>query len=121
MPSRTQSTTGLGGAQAFGYGLPRGFVLGMRVLLADGRHIKAGGTVVKNVAGYDLCKLYTGSMGTLGVLAELTFKVKAAKEAKPNRYTSLACVTKIPLDGDFVTQMVSGGELRIDTPLAARK
>jgi len=52
---------------------------------------------------------------------ELTFKVKAAKEARPNRYTSLACVTKIPLDGNFVTQTVTGGELRIDTPLATRK
>ncbi len=49
--------------------------------------------------------------------AELTFKVKAAKEAKPNRYTSLACVTKIPVDGDFVSQTVTGGELRVDTPL----
>jgi hypothetical protein len=53
--------------------------------------------------------------------AELTFKVKAAKEAKSNRYTSLACVTKIPLDGDFVTQTVGGGELRVDTPLATKK
>src|SRR5712664_524389 len=49
--------TGLGGAQGFGYGLPRSFVIGMRVVLADGRSIKAGGNVVKNVAGYDLCKL----------------------------------------------------------------
>ncbi|MBW8884570.1 MAG: peptidase, partial [Planctomycetia bacterium] len=53
--------------------------------------------------------------------SELTFKVKAAKEAKPNRYTSLACVTKIPLDSDFVSQTVTGGELRIDTPLATKK
>ena len=68
--------TGLGGAQAFGYGLPRSFVIGMRVVLADGQSIKAGGNVVKNVAGYDLCKLFSGSYGTLGLITELTFKLR---------------------------------------------
>jgi len=68
--------TGLGGPQAFGYGLPRAFVIGMRIVLADGRSIKAGGNVVKNVAGYDLCKLFTGSYGTLGLITELTFKLR---------------------------------------------
>src|SRR5712692_1505647 len=68
--------TGLGGAQAFGYGLPRSFVIGMKVLLSDGRAIKAGGSVVKNVAGYDLCKLFTGSYGTLGLITEVTFKLR---------------------------------------------
>ncbi|HEV7905022.1 MAG TPA: FAD-linked oxidase C-terminal domain-containing protein, partial [Pyrinomonadaceae bacterium] len=70
------AATGLGGAHAFAYGAPRAFVLGMRVLLADGRMIKAGGRVVKNVAGYDLCKLFTGSHGTLGLITELTFKLR---------------------------------------------
>jgi FAD/FMN-containing dehydrogenase len=68
--------TGLGGAQAFGYGRPRSFVIGMRLVLADGRSIKAGGNVVKNVAGYDLCKLFCGSYGTLGLITELTFKLR---------------------------------------------
>jgi FAD/FMN-containing dehydrogenase len=68
--------TGLGGAQALGYGLPRSFVIGMRLVLADGRSIKAGGNVVKNVAGYDLCKLFCGSYGTLGLITELTFKLR---------------------------------------------
>jgi FAD/FMN-containing dehydrogenase len=48
----------------------------MRVALADGRLIKLGGRVVKNVAGYDLCKLFTGSYGSLGVITEITFKVR---------------------------------------------
>jgi FAD/FMN-containing dehydrogenase len=48
----------------------------MRVALADGRVVKAGGRVVKNVAGYDLCKLFTGSYGTLGLILELTFKLR---------------------------------------------
>jgi len=68
--------TGMGGAQSFAYGQPRGFVLGLRALLADGRQIKAGGNVVKNVAGYDLCKLFNGSYGTLGLITELTFKLR---------------------------------------------
>ena len=75
--------TGLGGAQQFGYGRPRGSVIGMTVVLADGSIIKAGGRVVKNVAGYDLCKLFTGSYGTLGVITEITFKLRPrpAREA----------------------------------------
>jgi FAD/FMN-containing dehydrogenase len=69
-------STGMSGAQSYGYGMPRGSVIGMRVALADGRVIKAGGRVVKNVAGYDLCKLFTGSYGTLCLILELTFKLR---------------------------------------------
>jgi FAD/FMN-containing dehydrogenase len=68
--------TGLGGVQAYNLGRPRAFVIGMRVILSDGRAIKAGGNVVKNVAGYDLCKLFTGSYGTLGFITELIFKLR---------------------------------------------
>jgi glycolate oxidase subunit GlcD len=68
--------TGLGGAHSASFGTPRSFVIGMRVVLADGRLIKAGGNVVKNVAGYDLCKLFTGSYGTLGLITEITFKLR---------------------------------------------
>lgn len=68
--------TGMGGAHALAYGAPRGSVIGMRVALADGRLIKAGGRVVKNVAGYDLCKLFTGSFGTLCLILEVTFKLR---------------------------------------------
>jgi FAD/FMN-containing dehydrogenase len=68
--------TGLGGPQSFGFGRPRSFVIGMRVALSDGRMIRAGGNVVKNVAGYDLCKLFTGSYGTLGLIVEVTFKLR---------------------------------------------
>ena len=81
-PDRGTSTlggiiaTGLAGPQLLGYGPPRRFVIGMKVVLADGRAIKVGGKVVKNVAGYDLSKLFTGSYGTLGVITELTFKLR---------------------------------------------
>lgn len=70
------AATGMSGAQSLGYGRTRGFVIGMRVALADGRIIKAGGRVVKNVAGYDLCKLFVGSYGTLGLILEVTFKLR---------------------------------------------
>ncbi|HSE16184.1 MAG TPA: FAD-binding protein [Pyrinomonadaceae bacterium] len=75
--------TGIGGPQHFGYGRPRGSVIGMKVVLADGSMIKAGGRVVKNVAGYDLCKLFTGSYGSLGIITELNFKLRPrpAREA----------------------------------------
>ena len=53
--------------------------------------------------------------------AELTFKVSAAKEAKPNRYTSVVCVTKIPVGDDVITHTIGGGELRIDAPLPTKK
>jgi glycolate oxidase subunit GlcD len=68
--------TGIAGPQQFGYGRPRGSVIGMKVVLADGSQIKAGGRVVKNVAGYDLCKLFTGSFGSLGIITELNFKLR---------------------------------------------
>ncbi|MGI8995642.1 MAG: FAD-linked oxidase C-terminal domain-containing protein, partial [Pyrinomonadaceae bacterium] len=76
------AATGLGGAQSFGYGTPRQFVLGMKVVLGDGRIIKAGGGVVKNVAGYDLCKLFVGSYGTLGLITELTVKLRPFPESQ---------------------------------------
>jgi glycolate oxidase subunit GlcD len=68
--------TGVAGAQQFGYGPPRRHVIGMKVVLADGSLVKAGARVVKNVAGYDLCKLFTGSYGTLGIIVEVNFKLR---------------------------------------------
>lgn len=57
------------------YGSPRDVVLGMRIAAANGRIIKTGGQVVKNVAGYDLARLLTGSFGTLGVIVEISLKL----------------------------------------------
>jgi len=70
------------GPRRFGYGTIREHVLGIKVVLADGRVIKAGGKVVKNVAGYDLCKLFAGSHGTVGVIVEATFKVLPRSESE---------------------------------------
>ena len=57
------------------YGGVRDLLIGTAAALVDGTVVRSGGRVVKNVAGYDLNKLFTGSLGTLGVLVECTFKV----------------------------------------------
>src|SRR5205085_10716071 len=62
------------------YGTPRDLLIGLRVVMTRGESIKGGGRVVKNVAGYDVCKLFTGAWGTLGVLTELSFKVRPLPE-----------------------------------------
>ena len=72
----------LSGPRRFGYGTIREHLLGVRVVLADGRIIRNGGKVVKNVAGYDLCKLFVGARGTLGVIVEATFKLRPLPEAE---------------------------------------
>ncbi|MFC4005654.1 FAD-binding oxidoreductase [Nonomuraea purpurea] len=65
----------LPGPRAFRYGTARDLLIGITVVLPDGTIAKSGGKVVKNVAGYDLGKLFTGSYGTLGVIAEATFRL----------------------------------------------
>jgi FAD/FMN-containing dehydrogenase len=57
------------------YGSIRDMLIGIRVALPTGEVIKAGGKVVKNVAGYDLTKLFIGSLGAVGVIVEATFKI----------------------------------------------
>jgi glycolate oxidase FAD binding subunit len=57
------------------FGTARDMTIGLRVVTTEGRITRTGGRVVKNVAGYDLCKLYVGSLGTLGVIVEATFKL----------------------------------------------
>jgi glycolate oxidase FAD binding subunit len=54
----------------------RDWVIGMTVIHVDGRRSKTGGRVVKNVTGYDLAKLYVGSLGSLAVIAEISFKLR---------------------------------------------
>ena len=56
------------GPRRYGYGTLRDYVIGISTVNDEGQEIKAGGRVVKNVAGYDLCKLHVGALGTLGVI-----------------------------------------------------
>lgn len=66
---------GLSGPGRFRYGGIRDFLLGVRFLSGDGKWINSGGKVVKNAAGFDIPKFLVGSLGRLGVMTELTFKV----------------------------------------------
>jgi glycolate oxidase FAD binding subunit len=72
--------TGSAGSLRQRYGGVRDLLLGVSFVRSDGQVAKAGGQVVKNVAGYDLMKLLTGSFGTLGILTQLTFRVYALPE-----------------------------------------
>ena len=63
------------GPRRLRYGTVRDLIIGITVVLADGTVAHAGGKVVKNVAGYDLAKLFCGSLGTLGMVAEVIFRL----------------------------------------------
>ena len=67
--------TGTAGPRRFRYGAPRDLLIGITVVRADGVIARSGGKVVKNVAGYDLGKLFAGSQGTLGLITEATFRL----------------------------------------------
>jgi glycolate oxidase FAD binding subunit len=72
--------TNLNGPRRNYYGGVRDLVIGMKIALASGEQIKAGGKVVKNVAGYDMCKLFVGSLGTLGIITEVTLRMAPIPE-----------------------------------------
>ena len=67
--------TAVSGPLKWQYGSPRDLVIGMKVVQADGRVTKSGGQVVKNVSGYDMARLHIGGLGTLGIIAEVSFKL----------------------------------------------
>ncbi|HEX5605461.1 MAG TPA: FAD-binding oxidoreductase, partial [Candidatus Binatia bacterium] len=70
----------LNGPRRSYYGSVRDLVIGIKVVLIGGEKIKAGGKVVKNVAGYDMCKLFVGSLGTLGVISAATLRLAPLPE-----------------------------------------
>ncbi|MCI0380686.1 MAG: FAD-binding oxidoreductase [Gemmataceae bacterium] len=68
------------GARRLGYGTLRDYVIGLSAINDEGQEFKSGGRVVKNVAGYDICKLMVGSLGTLGVITQVTLKLRPLPE-----------------------------------------
>ncbi|WP_425619372.1 FAD-binding oxidoreductase [Anatilimnocola sp. NA78] len=79
--------TNWNGPRRYGQGPLRDFVIGIEAVDGNGLLFHGGGRVVKNVAGYDFCKLLTGSLGTLGIITQVTLKVRPI----PERSAWLAC------------------------------
>lgn len=73
--------TNTSGPRRAGHGAFRDYVIGISAVDASGRLFKGGGRVVKNVAGYDLCKLLVGSLGTLGIITQVTLKLRPLPES----------------------------------------
>ena len=98
--------TGYVGPLGLAYGMPRDWLIGIKVANANGTVTKAGGRVVKNVTGYDLNKLYTGSLGTLGVIVETSFKLSP----KPSvSRTILAVFDSLTDAGRAASALLKGG------------
>lgn len=98
--------TNASGPKRFRYGTARDLVIGLRVIQADGEIARSGGRVVKNVAGYDLNKLYIGSLGTLGVIVEANFKLHPLP---PSEHTLL--LTFVTLQDSMQTVIAITGSL----------
>ncbi len=87
--------TASAGPIAAAFGSPRDAVLGIEVVTGTGAVVHGGGRVVKNVAGFDLCRLFTGSWGTLGVVTEVTVRLRALPEG--DQTVALALETEASL------------------------
>jgi glycolate oxidase len=98
--------TNAGGLCCVKYGQTRDSVLGLEVVLADGRVIRTGGKNVKDVAGYALTHLFVGSQGTLGIITEATLRLRVMP---PPRTTMLAFFPTLDGAGDAVARIVAAG------------
>jgi glycolate oxidase FAD binding subunit len=83
--------TGAAGPRRLRYGTPRDVAIGVTVVRADGTVASSGGKVVKNVAGYDLGKLFAGSFGTLGLIVEAVFRLHPRPAA--TAYVTVECAS----------------------------
>lgn len=100
--------TDASGPQRLAHGRVRDLLIGITAVLADGTLVKGGGRVVKNVAGYDLMKLFTGSFGTLGIVADATFKIR------PRPPATFVLVAR----GENIETAVALAHVVLDAPLS---
>ncbi|MGH6959064.1 MAG: FAD-binding oxidoreductase, partial [Dongiaceae bacterium] len=114
VPAPERTTVGgliaanLSGPRRFSCGTVRDLLIGLAVVGRGGELIRGGGRVVKNVAGYDLCKLFTGSWGWLGVIVEATFRVSAIPQAAGG----VAFGDDTPAEAEAAIAAIPAGELR---------
>jgi len=105
------------GALRLGFGTPRDYVIGLKLVHADGSTSKSGGKVVKNVAGYDMNKLYAGSYGTLAIITELTFKLRPL----PERSSTIVITSKHRGPLFQLARQVLGSELQPASVVLTRR
>ena len=98
--------TNAGGLKGAKYGTTRDYVLGIQVVLADGRIMRTGSKAMKSVSGYDLTRLFVGSEGTLGVVTEITLKINPKPTATS---TALATFDKLDDAGRAVSRIMYSG------------
>ena len=114
--------TASAGPLSSSFGLPRDLVLGLEFVNGRGEIVRAGGKVVKNVAGFDLSRLLTGSWGSLGVITEVTLRLYALPEVDrtfvidlsgPDQHITslLRAISTVPLS-PFAFQLLSGSVAR---------
>jgi len=101
---------GISGPGRMRYGGVRDFLLGICYVDAQGKLVSGGGKVVKNAAGFDLPKLFCGSLGRFGILAELTFKVFP----RPVEYWTLDCQVDGPVEAASLMNRLAGSPFEVD-------
>ena len=100
--------TNAGGIKGAKYGTTKDYVLGLEVVLADGRILHTGSNCMKSVSGYDLTRLFVGSEGTLGVITEITLKINPKP---PLTRTAMATFNVLEDAGKAVTEIMYSGIL----------
>lgn len=93
-----------GGLRGLKYGVTKDYVMGLEVVLVDGRILRTGGKNVKDVAGYDLVKLFCGSEGTLGIITEVLVKLLPLPETKR---TALAMFNDVNAAARTVSKIIA--------------
>lgn len=122
-------SVGWSGHRRLGYGHLRDLLLGMTYVSAGGRLVQAGGSTVKNVAGYDLCRLFVGSLGTLGLIGDVVLRCLPLPDSSSwfisnqhplKLFEHLYRPTSVMWDGQRTWVLLEGESVDIATQAAAQ-